>query len=751
MGADAGCPASRGPLIAEIPTSAPTARAGRRREHEPVRAARPSRVVLAAALAMIAGVACRGPASREAPDSPPVVLGEEPGAERSEPGDPGSEDTEPGDPGSEDTEPGDPQTRGRILFAGNRVVETSTFRSVLADEIERVQERGFRKSGIDDLAFETERYLRSRGYAFARVDYRYEEDEAVLSIDEGPFVRLREVTFTGNRAVASSRLAGLLPKRYTGLLDTGDRIFVERDVDGLPGAVAEVYRERGYADVEVDRPEITYGGKRDRATVHVTLREGPRYEVDRIEILDVPELERDAVDSRLVDFPGTAYVPRLRLEVATAVESMYTRSGYASARVQVVDRIDRAGATAERVPVVLSVSADPGPLVTIGKVKILGNERTKRGFLRRRIKIEEGDRYNAEDVRRAFSALFETGIFRTVDIRLDGDRDDEVRDLVVEVFERPSLETFFELGWGSYDRARGKVGVRERNLFGRGITGRAEVLGSTRGYALTLGLTDPWFFGTPLTADAPITFLERDEPSYRIREGKLRFRLFRQITRTIEGGVAYRFSLSEVERQRVEDEPEIEEGRLRVGAAGPFVEYDTRDDFFSPTRGLRTRTFVELGSPGFGGELNFVQTGGAISAFHSFFDWIVPFNDTEFIPIQERLFLGGENGVRSFRQSEVGEKDVDGDPIGGEVRNFASVELRQRLLGPLDGAAFFDYGNVARTADNPFENFRPGLGFGLRYALPIGPIRLDAAWNPDRDRSQDEDAWVIHFAVGMPY
>ena len=53
--------------------------------------------------------------------------------------------------------------------------------------------------------------------------------------------------------------------------------------------------------------------------------------------------------------------------------------------------------------------------------------------------------------------------------------------------------------------------------------------------------------------------------------------------------------------------------------------------------------------------------------------------------------------------------------------------------------------------DDFFRDFRPGIGVGLQYKLPIGPVRLDVAFNPDADKDRDEDDWVFHFSVGMAF
>ena len=80
---------------------------------------------------------------------------------------------------------------------------------------------------------------------------------------------------------------------------------------------------------------------------------------------------------------------------------------------------------------------------------------------------------------------------------------------------------------------------------------------------------------------------------------------------------------------------------------------------------------------------------------------------------------------------------------------------------------FLDYGNVAPnrslpaddsrsdvisdTLDDFFKDFRPGVGFGLQYLLPVGPARVDFAFNPDRRSRDDEDFFVMHFSIGTAF
>src|SRR6185503_7143091 len=115
------------------------------------------------------------------------------------------------------------------------------------------------------------------------------------------------------------------------------------------------------------------------------------------------------------------------------------------------------------------------------------------------------------------------------------------------------------------------------------------------------------------------------------------------------------------------------------------------------------------------------------------------------------FFNGGENTVRSFKEDELLPAGTTGDPQGGETATTLNLELRRMITDNLAGALFFDYGNLTEVVQDYFDfpGFRSGVGVGLRYALPIGPVRLDFGVNPDPKDGEDEA--VLHFSVGFPF
>jgi outer membrane protein insertion porin family len=199
-----------------------------------------------------------------------------------------------------------------------------------------------------------------------------------------------------------------------------------------------------------------------------------------------------------------------------------------------------------------------------------------------------------------------------------------------------------------------------------------------------------------------------------------------------------------------------------ISAVEVLARYDTRDSPILPSDGNTARASLQWGDQVLGSELDFLRARyneahfwrlrkTTVLALSLRTGGIVPTHDTTEIPLQERFFNGGESTVRSFEQDELGPLDAGGEPLGGEAFTTLSGEVREQLFGNLAGAVFADMGNVVPNYEDyfAFADFRSGFGVGIRYMLPIGPLRLDFAWNPHP--KGDEDGLVVHFSVGMPF
>ena len=79
-----------------------------------------------------------------------------------------------------------------------------------------------------------------------------------------------------------------------------------------------------------------------------------------------------------------------------------------------------------------------------------------------------------------------------------------------------------------------------------------------------------------------------------------------------------------------------------------------------------------------------------------------------------------------------------------------NVELRFPVRGGLGLVGFLDSGNVfALTTDMDLGQLRSAVGFGVRYASPVGPIRVDLGFKADRLGS--ERLTALHVSLGQAF
>jgi translocation and assembly module TamA len=105
------------------------------------------------------------------------------------------------------------------------------------------------------------------------------------------------------------------------------------------------------------------------------------------------------------------------------------------------------------------------------------------------------------------------------------------------------------------------------------------------------------------------------------------------------------------------------------------------------------------------------------------------------IPPDQRIYAGGSDTIRGYKYQIVGPQFPDRNPVGGSQLAAATVELRQHIWGDFGMATFADAGEV--TGTTPAVNgvkgadtsgkLAVGAGVGVRYATPIGPVRVDIA------------------------
>ena len=92
--------------------------------------------------------------------------------------------------------------------------------------------------------------------------------------------------------------------------------------------------------------------------------------------------------------------------------------------------------------------------------------------------------------------------------------------------------------------------------------------------------------------------------------------------------------------------------------------------------------------------------------------------------------------------NSIGPTDAEGDVIGGKNLLIASVEYEHRVWDGWSLAAFVDSGDAF---DGATPEMKTGVGLGVRWRSPVGPVRLDFASGLDQPPG---DAFRFSFSIG---
>jgi outer membrane protein insertion porin family len=639
-----------------------------------------------------------------------------------------------------------------LAFEGAEQTADETLEQVARAERARLELDAPDKTAVDDAAFALELFYRGRGYPDVRVDYEFElgpPARARFEITEGPLVSVEELVIEGLEVMDPTLARSFFEPAASGgmydelRLEAGARQLVDR------------YRELGFLRATVAPPQVEFGVDRSDVTVRVVVKEGPVFAVRAVETSGGIEAARTLEAKIVRDYTGKLYQPYQGPEIEHRLGDLYRRNGYPDAEIRA-----RASVDEETGDVRLEVTTQPGDLVRIAHLRIQGNERTKDAAVIGIMDIELGSIYDSNEVRDAFRELYATGLFESIEFTLEGTGPE--RTLVVTVSEARSVQIRVEPGWGSYEGPRVLLGIEENNFQGRGQV--MAILGtlSAKASSARIAWIDRDFLGSEFISETSFWVEQREEPSFEFVRQGFGFFLRRNWTQKWSSSFGYEFRPTRLLDESI-SEPELTDD-TDIASLSTTLSFDDRDFPLLPTRGTHVTGRLELADDGLASDTEFVRAQLELTRLTQLGDEtilvasartgvIAPFGMTDEIPVTERFFNGGENSVRSFEEDELLPDGQSGEPQGGESATTLNLELRQLLTGNLAGALFADAGNVTEVVQDYFDfpGFRFGYGIGLRYQLPIGPVRFDLGWNPDADDANDEDEFVLHFSVGFPF
>lgn len=575
-------------------------------------------------------------------------------------------------------------------------------------------------------------------------------------------------------------------------------ILNENDVRRDVIRIERFYQRRGFDDVVVNY-SIEDQSKEWKKTVIFEITENIPIRITSVEF-QVTSSKRDStiifnnerfntIKDRLPYREGNRYERVTQSEVEGNLVGALRNIGYPYASSEVEATIDSVSKTAE-----VLLKSIPGPRARFDSILVEGEENFPSKYIARETGIKKNEYFSDDQLREAQREVFNHHMLRFALISIPDQPKDSLINIRVRVRESAlrSIQlragvgnlTRIDDGWADlYKIFRGQATWIHRNMRNKGE--RITISGSASAIEQRIGIDYlfPYLFNTKSSLISSPFVSHQLEPSYEIMRGGMINSFVYQYSSNFTGTVSYEYTLNnEITTGSQENLPDSIQS-YNVSSFNLNAFYST-----GPRRGesgWSVQPFWELS--GLFGEstFSFQEAGLDVRKFTSLTDKIIfakrvnlagiYYAKQDSLPSDIRIYNGGTNSVRGWNRQELGPKrpilDEDGNfdrfvPIGGRATFSFNTEFRFQLDQLLRGfgvAAFLDGGQVWRNfndiATTPIQY---GLGGGLRYQSPIGPIRIDLAYkvNPtDQDLRIYEgqnygsgwDKWGIHFSIGQAF
>ena len=392
----------------------------------------------------------------------------------------------------------------RFHIRGNR----SFSDELLASRLGVDQEELLDGQAAQEMAARLRRFYVSAGFYRARVlelemAAKDSAIEIVFSVEEDTPVRVEQVRFTGNRGIGSARLLELLllqlrdniPRDPASGTDAGE---VERTgvMGSLPDPrlprhkvdpdsvfdpvlyaraikqIEDLYKSQGYLSARAGPPKLEpIGGDPHSLRVSIPVSEGEQTLVSRIVVEGGTEVPAAEMDQSIVLRQGQPFSYLSAEEGRAALTQLFTRRGHLYARVEDEEVFEEVPEGAKTGKVEIRYRIQPGPVVKVGYVEVVGQRRTEEGLVLDLVGLRPGDVLTPEVLDRGQQALLRTGLFFSATLT---PRNPEVAEpektVQVQLRERPTRDFQASLGFSLADGPRTTLQFTQGNLFGRNLT-----------------------------------------------------------------------------------------------------------------------------------------------------------------------------------------------------------------------------------------------------------------------------------------
>ena len=505
-----------------------------------------------------------------------------------------------------------------------------------------------------------------------------------------------------------------------------------------------------YVNFKVINSVAELNGSNDSFIMTFTVEEGERYNFGSINITnEINYGDLSQISKEIKTLMGDVYSERLVQDSSLQIVDSLRSNGLPFVQVRAVENLN----DIEKI-IDINYVLTEGPRVYIERIDISGNQRTYDYVIRRELAISEGDPLNQGYINKSIKNIRNLGLFADVRFNTVPGSAFDKKIIKISVSEKNTGSLVFGAGYSSLGGVLGTVSVSESNLLGKGQNITLDLSYGADQSLANISFTEPRFLDTPISAGFD---LYGNDTDYSETSGYK--------NRQVGAGVRFGFPLSEELRlslkynninNEVYSVPTTAstalrqlEGKRNASEFGYLLSYNTLDNNFTPTNGLKLNLSQDLA--GLGGDVKYLRSELSSDYYIDFTKDVVgsmSLNLGHIFGLDDQKVLISDafkdpgTKIRGFQVGGISPRlkasvaNSNEEAIGGNTYISASTGLKfpiptiteeYGISGGLhlNAGTVFGSDHTPITDVNESNSIRTSAGVSVFWDSPVGPLRFD--------------------------
>ncbi len=315
----------------------------------------------------------------------------------------------------------------------------------------------------DNLIVTTTNYIKKKytdkGFLKTKVSLNTKKDTSDVNtvsmdvfVDKGSRVKIKEINFTGNKAMSNGALRGFMKNTKRKVLGRfwKSSKYIADDYKADLESILEKYSENGYRDARVLSDKLTWNDD-NTINLNIALEEGRQYRFKDIKFIGNKKYTDEFLNNILRIDKGDVYNGKVLKERISGdgtpssldIQTMYHNSGYLFSQVNAIEtKVNNDSITVE-------VRIREDEPATIKKVTVTGNQKTNDHVIYRELRVKPGDLFSRQNIIRSIREIGQLGFFDanvTPDVKPD--YQNKTADIDFSVIEKGGSQIELQGGYG---------------------------------------------------------------------------------------------------------------------------------------------------------------------------------------------------------------------------------------------------------------------------------------------------------------